>query len=271
MCLSVPRGQQLRQFHHATCATIPSEAISCTIILEEEPALSEPHNYFPYVGLIFHNKKLKTTLPPMFWFPPTLYPWGDSLLNELTEVKLWCSITAATQPWLQPTSDRGQSQWLPDLGRDSTGPAGASSRRGNKDDTNQGLCLPDKCISLGGVLKKNTHRVNFFERFFFPEILNLPQLYSSAGPAAPAQPSEVERAGEAIDAPGHHRCPWQSYAKGRGKKLSQWTPQKLPDRRKVMQFREFRTKELPTFNTVKAVSFEIHVLKHLLRNSVVLK
>lgn len=42
--------------------------------------------------------------------------------------------------------------------------------------------------------------------------------------------------------------------------LSQRDPREFPDRGKVMWFREFRTKELPTFNTVKAVSFEICVL-----------
>lgn len=153
----------------------------------------------------------------MFSFPPALCPWGSSLLNELTE-QLCCAITAVAQRWLQPDSGRGRSQWLPDLERDSMGPGAASSRRENKDDANQDLHLPPKCSSLG-VLKKTPIGLTFLKGSFSPEILNLPQQYSSTGaPALRSPPRGGSRGG--------HWCPWAwELCKEQGK-LSQWTPQK---------------------------------------------
>lgn len=88
---------------HWYSSGIYSEAIPCSIVLEDDPALSEPHKSFPYIGLIFLSKKWRITLPPMLWFPPALCRWGSPLLNELTEVQFWCGITAVAQRWLSPT------------------------------------------------------------------------------------------------------------------------------------------------------------------------
>lgn len=109
--------------------------------------------------------------------------------------------------WLQPDSNKGWSQWFPHLERLHR-PGSASSRRGNSEDTDQDLCLPDECFSLEVL---HIHGVSFLQSLIFPEML------SSCRAALKPQPCAALKGREqrVLECPGHCQHLRQSYAKER--------------------------------------------------------
>lgn len=210
----------MRKFHHARCANTPSEPTSCTIILEEDPALSESCKFFLYVALIFHNKKLKITC---HWCSHFHQP------SAREAVPCWRSWQKNSSAVASPQRPSAGSSLTPAEDDPSDSPTWRETPRDQEQRppggkirttlTRISICLLSAVV--WGGLKKNTHRVNFFKRFFFPQ---KSWIYPSSTAALEPQPFAALR-GEASSRGGHW-CPWaRELCKEQGK-LSQWTPQK---------------------------------------------
>lgn len=199
----------MRKFHHARCANTPSEPTSCTIILEEDPALSESCKFFLYVALIFHNKKLKITC---HWCSHFHQP------SAREAVPCWRSWQKNSSAVASPQRPSAGSSPTPAEDDPSDSPTWRETPRDQEQRppggkirttlTRISICLLSAVV--WGGLKKNTHRVNFFKRFFFPQ---KSWIYPSSTAALEPQPFAAlrgEGAGEAIGAPGR-----ESYVKSR--------------------------------------------------------